>query len=71
LGLEIGVLSEVFRHLSWRRVCQVDLADRYDHKHQSLSSEDPSGGLNRMACDIAKHLLRTLAAADVVLSEGR
>ena len=23
-----------------------------------------------MACDIAKHLLRTLAAADVVLSEG-
>ena len=69
-GLEIGVLSEVFRHLSWRRVCQVDLADRYDHKHQPLSPEDPSGGLNRMACDIAKHLLRTLAAADVILSEG-
>lgn len=69
-GLEIGVLSEVFRHVSWRRVCQVDLADRYDHKHQPLSPEDPSGGLNRMACDIAKHLLRTLAAADVILSEG-
>ena len=69
-GLEIGVLSEVFRHLSTRRVCQVDLADRYDHKHQDLSPEDPTKGLHRMACDIAKHLLRTLAAADVVLSEG-
>ncbi len=69
-GLEIGVLSEVFRHLSPRRVCQVDLTDRYDHKHQALSPDDASTGLNRMAGDIAKHLLRTLAAADVVLSEG-
>ena len=69
-GLEIGVLSEVFRHLSWRRACQVDIADRYDHKHQSLSPEDPAAGLNRMAGDIAKHLLRTLAAADVILSDG-
>lgn len=69
-GLEIGVLSEVFRHRSPRRICQADLSDRYDHKHQALSPEDPAKGLNRMACDIAKHLLRTLAAADVVLSGG-
>jgi len=69
-GLEIGMLSEVFRHRSPRRLCQVDLADKYDHKHQSLSPDDPGGGLNRMAGDIAKHLLRTLAAADVVLSGG-
>ena len=69
-GLEIGVLSEVFRHLSPRRVCQVDLADSYDHKHQALSPDDASTGLHRMAGDIAKHLLRTLAAADVVLSDG-
>ncbi len=69
-GLEIGVLSEVFRHRSARRTCQSDLAERYDHKHQSLSRDDPHRGLNRMANDIAKHLLRTLAAADVVLSEG-
>lgn len=69
-GLEIGVLSELFRHRSPRRVCQIDVADRYDHKHQVLSADDPSAGLHRMACDIAKHLLRTLAAADVVLSEG-
>lgn len=69
-GIEIGVLSEVFRHRSPRRLCQADLIDCYDHKHQALSPDDPSRGLNRMAADIAKHLLRTLAAADVVLSEG-
>jgi glucosyl-3-phosphoglycerate synthase len=69
-GLEIGVLSEVFRHRSPRRICQSDLTDRYDHKHQALSPDDPAAGLNRMAGDIAKHLLRTLAAADVVLSGG-
>ncbi|HKC25344.1 MAG TPA: glycosyl transferase, partial [Thermoanaerobaculia bacterium] len=69
-GLEIGVLSEVFRHSSPRRVCQSDIADRYDHKHQPVSAEDASTGLNRMAGDIAKHLLRTLAAADVVLHPG-
>ncbi len=69
-GLEVGVLSEVFRHRSPRRICQSDIADRYDHKHQALSPDDPAQGLHRMASDIAKHLLRTLAAADVVLSEG-
>jgi glucosyl-3-phosphoglycerate synthase len=69
-GLEIGVLSEVFRHSSPRRVCQSDIADRYDHKHQVLSENDATTGLNRMAGDIAKHLLRTLAAADVVLHPG-
>ncbi len=69
-GLEIGMLSEVFRHRSARRICQTDIADKYDHKHQLLSQEDPTIGLHRMATDIAQHLLRTLAAADVVLSEG-
>jgi len=66
----VGTLSEVYRHRSPRRVCQVDIADRYDHKHQALSPEDPTKGLHRMAADIAKHLLRTLAAADTVLGDG-
>lgn len=69
-GLEIGMLSEVFRHRSPRRICQADIADRYDHKHQALSQDDPSAGLHRMAADIAQHLLRTLAAADTALPEG-
>jgi glucosyl-3-phosphoglycerate synthase len=40
-GLEIGVLSEVWRNLSTRLVCQVEIADAYDHKHQPLSEDDP------------------------------
>jgi glucosyl-3-phosphoglycerate synthase len=69
-GLEVGLLFETLRHRSPRRVCQVDVADRFEHKHQELSPTDPSQGLHRMAVDIIKHLLRTLSAAGVVLPEG-
>ena len=69
-GLEVGLLFEVLRHRSPRRICQVDVADRFEHKHQPLSPEDATIGLHRMAVDIVKHLLRTLSAAGVVLPEG-
>jgi glucosyl-3-phosphoglycerate synthase len=69
-GLEVGVLAEVFRNCSPTRTCQVDLADNYDHKHQTLSADDPSKGLRRMTCDIGKTLFRTLAGEGVVFSEG-
>ena len=70
-GLEIVSLFEALRHRAPERICQVEIADRYDHKHQELSGEDPTHGLNRMARDIGTHLLRTLAAAGVEISEGR
>jgi glucosyl-3-phosphoglycerate synthase len=60
-GLEIGVLAEVFRNCSPARICQVDLMDSYEHKHQSLSAGDPTKGLRRMTVDIAKSLFRTMA----------
>ena len=69
-GLEIGTLFEALRHRSASRVCQVELADRYDHKHQELSAEDPSKGLHRMARDVVKQLFRTLAANGVGLTGG-
>ncbi|MEK7407188.1 MAG: glycosyl transferase [Acidobacteriota bacterium] len=67
-GLEVGVLAEVFRNCAVSRICQVDLTDNYEHKHQALSSGDPSKGLARMACDIAKSLFRTLGAEGVVFT---
>ena len=67
-GLEIGVLSEVWRNLGNQAVCQVDIADSYDHKHQPLSREDASRGLSRMSVDIAKALYRKLATDGVVFS---
>lgn len=70
-GLEIGLLFEVLRSRSPRRICQVDVADRFDHKHQVLSVDNPGAGLHRMAVDITKHLLRTLSAAGVVVSSSR
>ncbi len=69
-GLEVGVLAEVFRNCSLRRICQVDLTDNYEHKHQELSSDDPSKGLLRMATDIAKNLFRNLASEGIDLSES-
>jgi len=69
-GLEVGVLSEVFRNCSLRRICQVDLTENYDHKHQELSPDDPSKGLLRMSTDIAKNLFRNLASEGIDLSES-
>jgi glucosyl-3-phosphoglycerate synthase len=69
-GLEIVSLFEALRHRAPVRICQVEIADRYEHKHQDLSDDDPTRGLNRMARDVGTHLLRTLAAAGVVLSQG-
>ncbi|MBI1852501.1 MAG: glycosyl transferase [Planctomycetes bacterium] len=69
-GLEVGFLGEVFRNCNVRHICEVDVCERYDHKHQALSGEDPQAGLMRMAVDIAKSLLRTLATEGIVLSQG-
>jgi glucosyl-3-phosphoglycerate synthase len=69
-GLEVGVLAEVYRNTAIRRVCQIDIAENYEHKHQVLSAEDASRGLNKMCIDICKSLFRTLASEGVVFSDG-
>jgi glucosyl-3-phosphoglycerate synthase len=69
-GLEMGTLCEVFRNVTSRRICQVDLADTYEHKHQSLSSEDAARGLTKMSLDITKSLFRNLATEGVVMSDA-
>jgi len=67
-GLEVGVLAEVYRNTSLHRICQVDIADNYDHKHQSLSEDNPNAGLRRMTADIAKSLFRTIAQEGHVMT---
>ncbi|MEM1388054.1 MAG: glycosyl transferase [Pseudomonadota bacterium] len=67
-GLEIGVLSEAWRNLGRHAVCQVEIADAYDHKHQSVSPDDASRGLNRMSADICKAIFRKLAAEGTVFT---
>lgn len=68
-GLEIGTLSEMYRNYSPNRICQVDIADVYDHKHQPVSEEDAHKGLNRMSVDICKALIRKLAVMGFVFNE--
>jgi glucosyl-3-phosphoglycerate synthase len=69
-GLEVGALAEVYRNYSPRRICQVDIAETYEHKHQALSAEDPNKGLMKMTVDICKSVFRTLASEGVVFSDG-
>ena len=67
-GLEIGVLSEMYRNYAKSRLCQVDIADNYDHKHQKLSLDNDADGLSKMSIDIAKALFRKLATQGEVFS---
>nr|WP_284500493.1 glycosyl transferase [Microbulbifer sp. GX H0434] len=67
-GLEIGVLSEMYRNYSTNHLCQVDIAHCYDHKHQSVSFSDDHTGLSKMSIDIAKSLFRKLATQGTVFS---
>jgi len=69
-GLEVGVLAEVYRNTALRRVCQIDIAENYEHKHQALSIDDAGKGLNKMCIDICKSLFRTLASEGVIFSDG-
>ena len=69
-GLEVGVLAEVYRNTSIRRVCQVDIAENYEHKHQDLSPDDASKGLHKMCVDICQSVFRTLASEGIVFSDG-
>lgn len=67
-GLEVGLLSEIYRNLNSRQVCQVDIAAHYDHKHQPMSEADASQGLARMSREIAVSVFRKLATQGVVLA---
>ena len=67
-GLEIGILSEIYRMYSNQRICQVDIANCYDHKHQILSENDPNSGLSKMSVDISKIIFRKLATHGVTFT---
>lgn len=67
-GLEIGVLSEVYRNYSTNKLCQVEIADKYDHKHKDLSADNADSGLAKMSIDITKAIYRKLATQGVVFT---
>ena len=63
-GVEIFTLIEVYRKAS--SPAQVMFSERpFDHKHQEVSKNDETSGLNRMAVDIVTTLMNAL-----VIEEG-
>lgn len=63
-GVEIFTLIEVYRKAS--SAAQVMFSNNpFEHKHQNISAEDQTKGLNRMAIDIVTTLMNAL-----VIEEG-
>ncbi len=60
-GLEIGMLAELYRNASYKRICQVDLGF-YEHKHKEVIGE----GLLKTAGESFVTLLRTLTETEGV-----
>ena len=58
-GLEMGTLAELYRNVSNKRICEVDLGF-YDHKHKEMSYD----ALLRTADDALITLLRTLTETE-------
>lgn len=67
-GLEVSTLSEVYKNTSNKRICQTQIMDTYEHKHQDLGSQETGGGIFKMANDIAKTLFRVMAQEGVIFS---
>ena len=58
-GFEIGMLAELFRNVSNKRVCEMDLGF-FDHKHNPMTQD----GLLKTADNSFVTLLRTLTETD-------
>ncbi|MBT8343541.1 MAG: glycosyl transferase [Sulfurovum sp.] len=72
-GLEVSTLSEVYDNTSVRRICQTEIMDTYEHKHQELTGSNPSkeleGGVAKMSIDIAQTIFRVMSQRGVTFSK--
>ena len=69
-GMDIGILSDVYARCEPSSICQVSVADAYDHKHQDLSADDPTAGLRRMSIDVTATMIRRLGPEAIDGSAG-
>jgi glucosyl-3-phosphoglycerate synthase len=72
-GLEVSTLSEVYDNTSVRRVCQTEIMESYEHKHQELKKSEPGqaleGGVAKMSIDIAQTIFRIMSQQGVTFTE--
>lgn len=66
-GVEVGLLGEMYRLVRVSQICQVELIERYDHKHQEIGASMEKG-LNKMTTDIARTFFSHLSSNGVILS---
>jgi glucosyl-3-phosphoglycerate synthase len=69
-GLEMSLLGEVFDNSPVQRVCQVQIAENYEHKHQKLVEGDYSKGLGKMAVEIANTLFGLIAQGGITVNRA-
>lgn len=69
-GLEVSTLSEVYKNTSNKRICQTEIMQTYEHKHQELGNKQANSGVYKMAKDIAKTIFRVMAQEGVTFSEA-
>jgi glucosyl-3-phosphoglycerate synthase len=71
-GLEVSTLSEVFDKTSVRRICQTEIMESYEHKHQELKNSEPQkeleGGVAKMSIDIALTIFMIMSQRGVTFS---
>ncbi len=68
-GLEVSTLSEVYTNTSFKRICQSEIMDTYEHKHQNLGEDAMKSGVIKMANEIAQTIFRVMAQEGFVFTE--
>ncbi len=69
-GLEVSTLSEVYNNTSKKRICQSEIMESYEHKHQDLGS-DSGGGVSKMAKEIAETIFRIMSQSGVTFGSAK
>ena len=72
-GVVVGYVESLKKHpnADKLKICQVDIADTYEHKHQEVSKNNRQKGLSKMTIDISKALFRKLATQGHVFSNEK
>ena len=69
-GLEVSTLSEVYNNTSKKRICQSEIMETYEHKHQDLGKEG-AGGVAKMTKEIAETIFRIMSQSGVTFSSAK
>jgi glucosyl-3-phosphoglycerate synthase len=69
-GLEVSTLSEVYNNTSKKRICQSEIMETYEHKHQVIGS-GAEGGVAKMTKEIAETIFRIMSQSGVAFSGAK